>query len=504
MSLGGLAMLCVIIGRGRHSSLAEEWKAAAEAGAELVEIRADCLLREPDLRRILKERPTPLVFTLRRGAEGGLWSGNEERRQQLLREAIVLGVDYVDLEMDIARKIRRFGKTKRIVSYHNFKGTPEELPEIAEQCDEMDADVVKIATRAASLADASRVLQIHTHTAVPTIPVAMGDIGTFTRVLGAKFGAPFTYAGFNPERTFAPGMLTFHELKRNYLYDQINAATEVFAVIGDPIAQSLSPAIHNAAFRHLGMNKVMVPLLIPAGTLEASLKELEWLQIKGMSVTIPHKEAIIPLLTQTHGTIDLTGACNTVVFENGKKIGSNTDYRAAMDSLEQVIEPDKDRPDTSPLDEKQVLILGAGGAARSIAFGVAHRGAHLQITNRHDDRATALAEQVGCRTVSWAVRASTWAQVLINCTPVGMHPDVDDTPMPPAGLKEGMVVFDTVYHPENTMLLKLARERGCKTITGVEMFVRQAAQQFKLYTGQDAPMDLMRDVLKRKLGPICL
>src|SRR5512135_3844083 len=139
-------MLCVIIGRGRHSSLAEEWKAAAEAGAELVEIRADCLRREPDLRRILKERPTPLVFTLRRGAEGGFWRGSEERRQQLLREAIALGVDYVDLESDIAPKIRRFGKTKRIVSYHNLKTTPVDVQDIADKSDELDPDIVKIAT----------------------------------------------------------------------------------------------------------------------------------------------------------------------------------------------------------------------------------------------------------------------------------------------------------------------------------------------------------------------
>jgi 3-dehydroquinate dehydratase/shikimate dehydrogenase len=497
-------MLCVIIGRGRHSSLAEEWKAAAEAGAELVEIRADCLRREPEMKRILKDRPTPLVFTVRRGADGGLWRGPEEKRQALLREAIALGVDYVDLEMDIASSIRRFGKTKRIVSYHNFKGTPPELPDIAEQCDEMDADIVKIATRASTIAEASHVLQIHEHTAVPTIPVAMGDIGTFTRVLGAKFGAPFTYAGFNPERTFAPGMLTFHELKRDYIYDEINAETEVFAVIGDPIGHSLSPAIHNAVFRQLGLNKVMVPLLIPTDTLEASLKELEWLNLKGMSVTIPHKEAIIPLLDEKDAAIELTGACNTVVFKDGKKIGYNTDYRAALESLEEAMGENPDNPADSPLFEKQVLILGAGGAARSIAFGVARKGAHVQITNRHDERATELAEQVGCRTVSWASRASTLAEVIINCTPVGMHPDVDDTPVPPAGLKEGMVVFDTVYHPENTMLLKLARERGAKTVTGVEMFVRQAMDQFKLYTGTDAPKDLMRDVLKVKLGPLRL
>ena len=200
-------MICVTIGRGRHSSLAEEWKRAAEAGVELVELRVDCLRREPDLKRILKERPTPLVFTIRRGVDGGLWRGNEEKRQQLLREAIALGVDYVDLEMDIAAKIRRFGKTKRIVSYHNMKTTPVDLEDIAEQCEEFDPDVVKIATSATTLAEASRVLHLATKAKAPMIPIAMGEIGVFTRILGRKFGAPFTYAGFNPERVFAAGMM---------------------------------------------------------------------------------------------------------------------------------------------------------------------------------------------------------------------------------------------------------------------------------------------------------
>jgi 3-dehydroquinate dehydratase/shikimate dehydrogenase len=170
-------MICVTIGRGRHSSLAEEWNEAAAAGVELVELRIDCLRREPDLKRILAKRPTPLVFTIRRGADGGIWKGTEERRQQLLREAIALGVDYVDLEMDIAPAIRRFGKTKRIISYHNLRKTPEEIVDIAEQCDEMDADVTKIATSAATLADASRILEIGTRAPVPTITIAMGQIG---------------------------------------------------------------------------------------------------------------------------------------------------------------------------------------------------------------------------------------------------------------------------------------------------------------------------------------
>jgi 3-dehydroquinate dehydratase/shikimate dehydrogenase len=496
-------MICVIIGRGRHSSVAEEWQAAADAGAQLVEIRADCLRRDHDLKRLLAVRPTPLVFTIRRGVDGGLWRGNEDKRQRLLREAIVAGVDYVDLEVDIADKIPRFGKTKRIISYHNLKKTPDDLGEIIAQCGELQPDIIKIAVNADSLADASRVLKAAAASKVPMIAIAMGELGQFTRIMGAKYGAPLTFAGFNIERTFAPGMPWFNELTRDYFYDEINAETEFHAVIGDPIGHSLSPAIHNAAFKHLGINRRLVPILIPAERLAPSLDQLHWLGIKGFSITIPHKEAVIPLLAKMDGAVERSGSCNTMVIdEEGRRIGYNTDYRAAMVSLEEALGGATEEGEASPLLDKQVLVLGAGGVARSIAFGLARRGAGVTITNRHDERAGKLAEEIGCRSIPWSNRAGTQSDVLVNCTPVGMHPNVDDTPMPPAGFRQGMLVMDTVYHPENTMLLKLARERNCTTITGVDMFVRQAAHQFQLYTGKKPPLDVMRAVVQRKLGPL--
>ncbi|MDE2505909.1 MAG: shikimate dehydrogenase [Planctomycetota bacterium] len=495
-------MICATVGRGRHSSLLAEWKEAAEAGVELVELRIDCLRREPDLKRIMAEKYTPIVFTVRRGVDGGMWRGQEDKRQRLLREAIVAGVDYVDLEVDIADKIRRFGKTKRIVSYHNVNKTPEDIKDYADQCDEKDADVVKIATLAQTLSDASRVAHLAVGSPVPMIAIAMGDVGTFTRVLGAKYGAPFTYAGFNPDRMFAPGMLQYRDLKRDYQYDLIDKDTEVYAVIGDPIEQSLSPTVHNAAFRSLGLNKVLIPILVPDGGLGRALKDLEWIGIKAMSVTIPHKEKIIEFLTAKDGAVERTGSCNTVVFQPGKAIGYNTDYRAAMDVLEDALGGRTGDDESSPLLDKQVLILGAGGVARSLAFGLSRRGAGVTVTNRNDERASHLAEEVGCRAINWGQRASTLSDVLINATPVGMHPNVDDTPMPPAGFRAGQIVFDSVYHPENTMFLKLASERGCTTVSGVQMFIHQAAHQFKLYTGRDAPLDVMREALKRRLTPI--
>jgi 3-dehydroquinate dehydratase/shikimate dehydrogenase len=497
-------MICVTIGRGRHASLAEEWKRAGEAGLDLVELRIDCLRREPDLKRILKDRPTPLIFTIRRGVDGGLWRGDEDKRQKILREAVALGVDYIDLEMDIATKIRRYGKTKRVVSYHNTKATPVDLQDIAEKCEEFDPDVVKIATTASTLAEASRVLHLGTTAKAPTIPIAMGEIGVFTRILGRKFGAPFTYAGFNPERVFAAGMLQHAVMKHDLAYYQIDANTEIYGVIGDPIEQSLSPVVHNAAFRELGLKKVMVPFLVPNGELPTFFKELLWLDIKGCSVTIPHKEAVVALLQQKEGAVERTGTCNTVIFTpDGERVGYNTDYRAAMDALEGAMGGRDSEEAPSPLFDKQVMILGAGGVARAIAFGLVRRGAHVTITNRHDERAARLAEEVGCRTVNWSMRATNLVDVLINATPVGMHPNVDDTPLPPAAFsRSGIVAFDTIYHPENTMMLKLARERNCQAVTGVEMFLRQAALQFKLYTGQDAPVELMRDALKLKLTPL--
>ena len=496
-------MICAILGRGRHAALAEEWKAAADSGVELVELRVDCLRREPDLKRILASKPTPFVFTVRRGADGGLWRQDEEKRQRLIREAIVAGVDYVDLEMDIAQKIRRFGKAKRIVSYHNLKQVPGDIKTIAEQCEEMDADIVKIACRANSLGEAVRLLEMLSDMETPTIAIAIGEISTFSRIVNAKYGAPFTYAPFNAERNFAPGMLSYDVLKRDYHYDEIDKDTEVYAVVGDPIGHSLSPAIHNAGFRHLGLNKVMVPIQMPAGKLKESIESLNWLGIRGFSVTIPHKEAALKMLEQADGAVERTGACNTILVDpvKGTRTGYNTDYRAALEALESIYESGEDGA-PSPLEGRQAIILGAGGVARPIAFGLARRNAGVTIINRDVDRAQKLAEAVGCKEANWSMRASFLADILINCTPVGMHPDVDSTPMPPAGFREGMVVMDTVYRPEQTLFLKLARERGCRTVSGIEMFIRQAAHQFRLYTGQEAPEELMRDVLRRRLGPI--
>ncbi len=347
--------------------------------------------------------------------------------------------------------------------------------------------------------DNLRMLQLVRDSQVPTVGICMGDIGTPSRILAGRFGAPFTFATFHHERTLAPGQLSFQQMTDIYHYDRINADTTVFGVIGDPIAHSLSPIVHNAAFSHMGLNAVYVPFRVPREHLAQFLADAPALGIQGLSVTIPHKETVIKQLNETDESMDGIGAANTLIFRDGKIIGYNTDYRAALGSLEQALEAHQGLK--GKLDNHSALVLGAGGAAKAIAYGLKRMGANVVIAGRTSQRAQQLATALGCKAVDWANRYSFIPDLIVNCTPVGMHPNVDATPYDKHHLRPSMIVFDTVYNPENTLLTKDARSQSCTVVSGVEMFVRQACLQFKQFTGQEAPPDLMRDVLKRAIGP---
>ncbi|HPP54914.1 MAG TPA: type I 3-dehydroquinate dehydratase, partial [Thermoguttaceae bacterium] len=338
----------------------------------------------------------------RRERDGGKWNKGEEKRLLLLRTAIAEGVEYIDLEEDIAAQIPRFGSTRRIVSYHDFHKTPDDLEALHRHLASLDADIVKISTMANHPHDNVRMLQLIRQSKIPTIGICMGEIGVPTRILAGKYGAPFTYATFHHERALAPGQLTFQQMKEIYRYDELNEQTEVYGVVADPVGHSLSPLIHNAAFKHLKLNKVYAPFRVPREYLNHFLEDCQPLDIKGLSVTIPHKEAIVPKLTQADGAVRGIGACNTVIFEGAERIGYNTDYRAAMESLEEAmgIPPNTE----SPLRGKTALILGSGGVGKAIAYGLLRRGAAVVVTDGIAEKARQLAEQFQCRYAEWAVR----------------------------------------------------------------------------------------------------
>ena len=482
--------------------MVQEHQALAERGAKLVEYRLDWLGRQPDPTRLLKNRPTPVVATCRRREDRGRWSGDEETRLRVLKNAIVAGVEYVDLEIDIAKSVPRYGSTKRIVSYHNFDETPADLEKIHSKLLECDPDIVKLVTMANWPSDNARLLDLVRRSKVPMVGFCMGELGVISRILCGKFGSPFTYATFSRERELAPGQLSFDEMKGPYRFDDINRETEVFAVAGDPVAHSYSPLIHNAAFREIGLNAIYVPLRVPKHTFAQSVKGLEPIGIRGFSVTIPHKEAALEVADERDSIAVEIGAANTIYRnERGAWAATNTDYQAAMSSLMDGLR--QRHPDAS-LNGLKVLMLGAGGVARAIGYGCVKAGAVLTIASRTKERAIELAKALDATPMRWEKRGTGHIDVLINCTPLGMHPNVDETPISVNWLQEHMLVFDTIYNPENTLLLKEARARGCATVSGLEMFVRQAAAQFELFTRKPAPLERMREALRRGISPVKL
>lgn len=482
--------------------VAFEVQEAGRLGAKMLEIRLDFLSRSPDFKRLLDKKPCPIVATIRRREDGGRWNGAEDIRQTLLRQCIVGGFDWVDLEWDVAEKIRRFGSVKRIVSYHNLELVPDNLEEIYAKMCQLDADIVKLAVNAQQPTDNFRILRLLQNAKKPTVAHCMGDIGFPSRLLALKFGAPFIYAAFNPERTIAPGMPSMHELQTVYPLSKLDRDTKVYGVIGDPVVHSLSPLIHNKMFERHQFNGIYLPFRVPRGQLNLFVEAFSELPVHGYSVTIPHKEGAAALAKQPDEYVQQTRAANTLMrLSDGSFAAANTDYQAVLDCLLSALPPN---PDGTPgtLAGKMVLLLGAGGVGRTIAHALKRCGCALTISNRTSERAHALATEVDARVLEWMGRHIGTCDILINATSVGMHPNVDDTPLHSGFLQPGMIVFDTVYNPESTVLIKDARERNCKVITGVEMFVRQAARQFELFTGQSPSLDQMRQIVRRALSPV--
>jgi shikimate dehydrogenase len=259
----------------------------------------------------------------------------------------------------------------------------------------------------------------------------------------------------------------------------INGHTKIFGILGRPVAHSLSPAMHNAAFRHLGINAAYVAF--PVADLAQAVSGLRGLGIGGVSVTIPFKEEIIPLLDGLDPRAARIGAVNTVVNRDGRLTGYNTDWLGAVAALTAKIS----------LKGRHVLILGAGGASRAIAYGIFHKGGQVTLTDIDAGRAAALARDVGAEAIPPEALADCAATVLINATPVGMTPEVDGIPINPDLLGRFGVVMDIVYQPLQTRLLREAEAQGCATIDGLQMLIHQATAQFELFTGQEAPREVM-------------
>ena len=485
------SMLCISI---KPCSIDEALERMTRAGsrADLVELRLDAMTR-PDLKRLLQNKPCPVIVTNRPRRQGGDFSGPEAERLQLLKQAARSGADYLDIELEALPKFARIGSTKLIVSYHDFERTPADLNQIYRKLAATGADVIKVACQANHISDNLKMFELLRNADRPTVALCMGELGEISRVRAPKFGGFLTYASLAPGAETASGQLSSSELVELYHYHDIGPDTDVYGVIGNPVAHSASPDILNAAFHQEGVDAVYVRFKVEdvVGFVEA----FKVVPVKGCSVTIPHKEAVIPALDSLEETSRKIGAINTIVTRDGKLKGFNTDWLAAVGSLEEKLggEPE------SALGGKRCVMVGAGGAARAIAYGLDRRGARLVILNRTENRARRLATEAGCDWRPLEELVNLEADVVINATSVGMHPQVDETPVPADFFRPGTLAFDVVYNPAETRFLREAKARGCTVVSGIDMFVGQAVAQFELWTGKPAPRGLMREVVCAKL-----
>ncbi|MDN3514986.1 MAG: shikimate dehydrogenase [Candidatus Brocadia sp.] len=475
--------------------------AEASQFADIIELRLD-YLKNPDLRRILERRTKPVIVTNRPVREGGKFEGSEEERVALLKLAIQLHADFVDIEHDSIQYIRRDTEhrvpTKIIVSYHNFRETPGNLTDTYQKLSQCGADIVKIVSYANDITDNIKIYQLLQASQTPLISFCMGEYGIVSRILYKRFGSYLTFASLRKGKESAPGQVSIHELLHVYQAQKQDKQTAIYGLIGNPVSHSISPFIHNTLFKEMNLNCAYVPFKVDnVGDFIGEFRELD---VKGYSVTIPHKESVINHLDAIDPMSEKIGAVNTIINKDGKLAGYNTDCKAAIQVLEDIHQVSEMGMKDAHLKDKRVTLLGAGGAARAIAFGLQECGAQVTVASRNYERAQSLARDAGCLSQELKDLSKIETDILINATPVGMFPAINETPVDKKLLKPGMIVFDTIYNPIETRLLREARVQGCKIVGGLPMFVNQAAAQFELWTGLKPSLELIREIAYKKLA----
>jgi len=476
--------------------------AEASKTADIIELRTD-YIKNPDLDLLLEKRTKPVIVTNRPVREGGLFEGSEESRLSFLQQAIRLKADYVDIEHDSIKKtdwanIRRssMSGTKIITSYHNFQETPANMLTTFQELSRSGADIVKIVTFANTITDNIKIYQLLRQSKLPLISFCMGEYGLISRILYKKFGSYLTFASLRTGKESAPGQISIQELINTYLAHKRNRDTAIYGLIGNPVSHSISPVIHNTLFREMDLNNIYVPFKVD--DVGAFIRGFKKLNIRGYSVTIPYKEEAMAYLDEIDPMAEKIGAINTIVNKDEYLIGYNTDCNAAVTTLEEVYGEDtKTSNGDNHFRNKRITIVGAGGVARAIAFGLKNRGAHITIVGRNYERMQSLAGDVECQCCPLKDLRAIETDILINATPVGMYPSEHESLIDQSILKSGMIVFDTIYNPPETKLLKDARAKGCKTVGGLPMFIHQASAQYMLWTNRKPPFDLIKDIAYR-------
>jgi 3-dehydroquinate dehydratase/shikimate dehydrogenase len=486
--------VCAVVATARARVAIQQIRRATRL-SKTVELRLDWLKSDRDRAELLRavrrmpKRGLTLIATCRRILGGGKLEGGAQAELYWLGQARDAGCQWCDLELETLRELP--GRSARsypipakiLLSFHDFERTPA-LPHQLLHARRGEADALKIAARANRIGDSLRLLRM-AKTSRDLVVAPMGEIGLPARLLALREGSALAYAPV--AAATAPGQVGLEEATRLYRVDRISSQTEVYGVIGNPIGHSLSPLMHNTGYIAAKRDAVYLPFQVDS--LNEFVAAIPEYGLRGFSVTIPHKQAILKHLAACEFMAEEIGAVNTVVVgRNGKLRGFNTDYAGVLRALHGKIHPHRTR----------ALVLGAGGSARAAAFALVNAGAEVLICARRESAAKGLARASGAQVI--ARRHLRWArfELMVNATPVGMYPHVGESPLSPNELN-CEVLLDLIYRPLRTKVMQLAARKGIKTISGLEMFLAQGFAQWELWTRKKAPEAAMRRAVMTKL-----
>ncbi|KAM6577642.1 hypothetical protein CsatB_029479 [Cannabis sativa] len=508
-------LLCVPLMAKSAEGMVSGMNQAKAQGADIVEIRLDCIDNfhpQKDLEIILKDKLLTTLIVFRPKWNGGFYEGDEHSRIEALQMAKDLGADYVEFELKVASKFMEEQRnspsrgTKNIVSFYVNGETPseQELKHIISSMQETRADIIKLVTNAADITELPRIFNLFSIFQVPLIAYSSGERGLISQILSPKYGGFLVYGSIDGDSI--PGLPTLASLIEVYKVDCINKDTKVFGLISKSVGHSKGPILHNPVIRHVNFNGVYVPMFVD--DLQKFFSVYPSPDFPGFSVGIPYKEAVIEFCGEVNQLAQAIDAANTIIRRpsDGMLIGYNTDCEAAITAIEDALIrahrcTNGKTSLNSPLKDKLFVLVGAGGAGRALAFGAKSRGAHVVVFDIDFDREKSLACAVSGEVRNFKELAKFQPEkgaILANATPLGMHPSTARIPVSEASLADYELVFDSVYTPKNTRLLKEAETAGAIIVSGVEMFLRQAIGQFNLFTERQAPEELMREIILDK------
>ena len=492
-----MAKICVPVCVRRIDELKAATQQAAGLG-DVVELRLD-YLEDPQaalaiVRELIDQGGIDLILTLRAPDQGGVGSHTHDARHSFWMRAKELPKVLFDVEFEFVNRSPdlTIDFNRVICSHHDFTSVPAGLNQLYEAMAASSAKVIKIAAQAADAVDCLPIFQLLDRARAEgrqLIAIAMSPAGIMTRVLGPARGSFLTYGSIDDDSGTAPGQLTTRDLRELYRIDQVDSQTKIFGIIGKPVGHSLSPRIHNAAFAAAGINAVYLPIEVQDAIAfmrrmaHPKTRELDW-NLRGLSVTAPHKATVMQFLDGIDRTAKEIGAVNTIVAEDGSLLGYNTDAEGFVSPL---------RTKLGDLRDARCAVMGSGGAARAVLWALRKEGAEATLVARNRERANDLAQRFKAACPPQRPEKLSGFDVVINATTMGTRgPTADETPATAEQLRGVRLAYDLVYNPSETRFLREAREAGCDTLGGIEMLLAQAVEQFKLWTGIEPDRDVMR------------